>query len=173
MQETDIEKAGYYIELVRKDTGALQALWIDMDAPGSTWADVAFPVTHAQRKQVTVKKLHVWSNFGGVSQVAANDDTVDGKRNRYPLILLDSSVIVSVKICKSRILIQRILLYIDTRRVNVCSENVHAVLDRISSDVIESQCLLVVYCIHFVSCTKLSALCDHAIDVSVSGSFSH
>ena len=101
------------------------------------------------------------------------DDTVDGKRNRYPLILLDSSVIVSVKICKSRILIQRILLYIDTRRVNVCSENVHAVLDWISSDVIESQCLLVVYCIHFVSCTKLSALCDHAIDVSVSGSFSH
>jgi len=78
MQETGIEKAGYYIELVRKDTGALQALWIDMDAPGSTWADVAFPVTHAQRKQVTVNKLHVWSNFGGVSQVAANDDTVDG-----------------------------------------------------------------------------------------------
>ena len=78
MQETGIEKAGYYIELVRKDTGALQALWIDMDAPGSTWADVALPVTHAQRKQVTVNKLHVWSNFGGVSQVAANDDTVDG-----------------------------------------------------------------------------------------------
>ena len=78
MQETDIAKAGYYIELVRKDTGALRALWVDMDAPGSTWADVALPVTHAQRKQVTVTKLHVWSNCGGVSQVAANDDTVDG-----------------------------------------------------------------------------------------------
>ena len=78
MQETGIEKAGYYIELVRKDTGALRALWVDMDAPGSNWADVALPVTHAQRKQVTVTKLHVWSNFGGVSQVAANDDTVDG-----------------------------------------------------------------------------------------------
>ena len=78
MQETGIEKAGYYIELVRKDTGALRALWVDMDAPGSNWADVALPVTHAQRKQVTVTKLHVWSNCGGVSQVAANDDTVDG-----------------------------------------------------------------------------------------------
>ena len=78
MQETGIAKAGYYIELVRKDTGALQAMWIDMDAPGSNWADVALPVTHAQRKQQTVTKLHVWSNFGGVQQVAADDDSVEG-----------------------------------------------------------------------------------------------
>ena len=78
MQETGIAKVGYYIELVRKDTGALQAMWIDMDAPGSTWADVALPVTHAQRKQQTVTKLHVWSNFGGVKQVAADDDSVEG-----------------------------------------------------------------------------------------------
>ena len=78
MQETGITNVGYYIELVRKDTGAMRALWVDMDAPGSTWADVALPVTHAQRKQVTVTKLHVWSNCGGVQQVAANDDTVEG-----------------------------------------------------------------------------------------------
>ena len=78
MQETGIEKVGYYIELVRRDTGALQAMWIDMDAPGSTWADVALPVTTAQKKQKTVTKLHVWSNFGGVRQVPATDDTVEG-----------------------------------------------------------------------------------------------
>ena len=78
MQETGIEKVGYYIELVRRDTGALQAMWIDMDAPGSNWADVAFPVTTAQKKQQTVTSLHVWSNFGGVRQVPANDDSVEG-----------------------------------------------------------------------------------------------
>ena len=78
VQTTDIAKAGYYIELVRKDTGALQVMWIDMDAPGSTLNDVTLPVTHAQRKKQTVTKLHVWSNFGGVQQVAANDDTVEG-----------------------------------------------------------------------------------------------
>ncbi|MBQ9430591.1 MAG: hypothetical protein IJU44_03465 [Kiritimatiellae bacterium] len=78
MQETGIAKVGYYIELVRKDTGALQALWFDMDAPGTTWADIALPVTHAQRKQQTVTKLHVWSNFGGVTQIPANDDSVEG-----------------------------------------------------------------------------------------------
>ena len=78
MQETGITNVGYYIELVRKDTGALQAMWIDMNAPGSNWADVSLPVTLAQQKQQTVTKLHVWSNFGGVRQVPANDDTVEG-----------------------------------------------------------------------------------------------
>ncbi len=78
MKETGILKAGYYIELVRADTGALQALWIDMDAPGSNWADVALPVTTAQKKQKTVTKLHVWSNFGGVQQIPASDDSVEG-----------------------------------------------------------------------------------------------
>ena len=78
VQTNDIAKAGYYIELVRKDTGALQAMWIDMDAPGSTLNDVTLPVTYAQRKKQTVTKLHVWSNFGGVQQVAASDDSVDG-----------------------------------------------------------------------------------------------
>ena len=78
MLETGIEKVGYYIELVRRDTGALQALWVDMDAPGPAWADVALPVTHAQRKQKTVTRLHVWSNFGGVSKVPASDDGVEG-----------------------------------------------------------------------------------------------
>ena len=85
MQETGIAKVGYYIELVRKDTGALQALWVDMDAPGSNWADVAFPVTHAQRKQTSVTKLHVWSNFGGVQQVAAGDDSVEGYLEFNPI----------------------------------------------------------------------------------------
>ena len=57
VQTNDIAKAGYYIELVRKDTGALQAMWIDMDAPGSTLNDVTLPVTYAQRKKQTVTKL--------------------------------------------------------------------------------------------------------------------
>ena len=90
MQETGIEKVGYYIELVRKDTGALQAMWIDMDAPGSTWADVAFPVTVAQQKKQAVSKLHVWSNFGGVSQVASGDDTVAGFIEFNPLSYTDT-----------------------------------------------------------------------------------
>ncbi len=85
MKTTGISKVGYYIELVRKDTGALQALWVDMDAPGTTWTDVSFPVTIAQQKQQVVTKLHVWSNSGGVTPVAANDDSVEGYIEFNPL----------------------------------------------------------------------------------------
>ena len=85
MRETGITKVAYYVELVRADTGALQALWVDMDAPGPTWADVCLPVTLAQQKQQTVTKLHVWSNFGGVQTVAADDDTVEGRIEFNPV----------------------------------------------------------------------------------------
>ena len=85
MRETGITKVAYYVELVRADTGALQALWVDMDAPGPTWADVCLPVTLAQQKQQTVTKLHVWSNFGGVQTVAADDDTVEGRIEFNPI----------------------------------------------------------------------------------------
>ena len=85
MRETGITKVAYYVELVRADTGALQALWVDMDAPGSNWADVALPVTLAQQKQQAVTKLHVWSNFGGVQTVAADDDTVEGRIEFNPI----------------------------------------------------------------------------------------
>ena len=85
MRETGITKVAYYVELVRADTGALQALWVDMDAPGPNWADVALPVTLAQQKQQTVTKLHVWSNFGGVQTVAADDDTVEGRIEFDPI----------------------------------------------------------------------------------------
>ncbi|MBR0066435.1 MAG: hypothetical protein IJQ00_02475, partial [Kiritimatiellae bacterium] len=94
MQETGIAKAGYYVELVRRDTDALQALWVDMDAPGTTWADVALPVTTAQKKRQVVTKLHVWSNFGGVRQVPANDDTVEGFIEFTPLNYSEPDVAV-------------------------------------------------------------------------------
>jgi len=78
VKETNIAKVGYYIELVREDTGSYQALWMDMDALGSTLADQLVPSTHAQRKQKATTKLHVWSNSTAVEPVAANDDSVTG-----------------------------------------------------------------------------------------------
>ncbi len=78
MQKTGIAKVGYFVELVHKVSGDHMAVWVDMDAPGSNWADVALPIFASQTKQMTVHKLHVWSNTRAVSQVAANDDSVDG-----------------------------------------------------------------------------------------------
>ena len=87
MSETGIARVGYYIELVRADTGELKTMWIDMAAPGSNWADVALPVTPGQYKQQAVSSLHVWSDFGGVKPVAANDDSVEGFIEFSPLNL--------------------------------------------------------------------------------------
>ncbi len=78
LQRTNIAKVGYYLELVHKTTGKHMAVWADMDAMGPNWADVSFPTTVAQQKQRAVTKLHVWSNTGAVTPVAANDDTVAG-----------------------------------------------------------------------------------------------
>ena len=78
LPKSGVTKAGYYIELVRKDTGEMQAMWIDMDSPGPSFDSFSLPVTHAQRKQQKVTKLHVWSDYGGIRQVAASDDTVTG-----------------------------------------------------------------------------------------------
>ena len=78
LPKTGVTKAGYYIELVRKDTGEMQTMWIDMDSPGDSFDSFSLPVTLAQRKQQAVTKLHVWSDYGGVKTVPANDDTVTG-----------------------------------------------------------------------------------------------
>ena len=51
--------------------------------------------------------------------VFAHDHTVDAKRDRHPLVLLDPAVIMGIKICKSTVLIQRILFQIQTRGIDV------------------------------------------------------
>jgi len=76
--KSGITKAGYYIELERADTGEMKCMWIDFDAPGGSFSDIALPVTYNQFKQQTISKLHVWSDHGGVSTVAATDDSVSG-----------------------------------------------------------------------------------------------
>ncbi|MCQ2394147.1 MAG: Ig-like domain-containing protein [Kiritimatiellae bacterium] len=82
-----IEKAGYYIELVRADTGEMKTMWMDMVAPRNAgtasdadigFDDITFPVTEAQYKQQTVKKLHVYTDFGNIANVPPSDDTVEG-----------------------------------------------------------------------------------------------
>ena len=49
------------------------------------------------------------------------NDAVQGKGNRHPLVFFDAAVIVSVQISKIPVFIQRILLYIQSGRINMCS----------------------------------------------------
>ena len=71
----DIEKVGYFAEYVRADNNAHKWVWVDMDAFGTTIADVGLPTANHQK---VVTKLHVKSNHNGIEDVAADDDTVTG-----------------------------------------------------------------------------------------------
>ena len=49
--------------------------------------------------------------------VLLHDNTVECKRNRHPLVLLDAAVVVRVEICQTIVLIQGVLLHINTAGV--------------------------------------------------------
>ena len=62
------------------------------------------------------------------------DDTMQGQRQRDPLILLDAAVIMGVQIRKLTVFIQRILLQIQTRGIDMGAQNMHSFLDRTIAD---------------------------------------
>ncbi len=72
-----IAKVGYFMELVRKGTNRRRWVWVDMDARGKTLGEVDFPWDDG-KMQYVAKKLHVKSNFPGIHDVAADDDSVCG-----------------------------------------------------------------------------------------------
>ena len=74
--------------------------------------------------------------------VFLHDNTVECKRDRHPLVLLDAAVVVRVEICQAIVLVQRVLLHIKAAGVDVRTEDVHAVLHRLRPDMEEHDRLL-------------------------------
>ena len=58
-------------------------------------------------------------------------NTVQCQRHRNPLIFFDAAIVVRVQIREFFVFVQRILLDIDARRVNMCTQNIHAGGDRL------------------------------------------
>ena len=71
----NIAKVGYFVEYVRADNEAHKWVWVDMDAFGTTIADLGLPTAN---HQTAVTCLHVKSNHNGIEDVAADDDSVSG-----------------------------------------------------------------------------------------------
>lgn len=71
----NIGKVGYFVEYVRADNEAHKWVWVDMDAFGTTIADLGLPTAN---HQTAVTCLHVKSNHNGIEDVAADDDSVSG-----------------------------------------------------------------------------------------------
>ena len=68
------------------------------------------------------------------SAVLLCNNAVKSKRKSNPLILLDSAIVVCIKKSKILILIKRILLNINTRRVNVRTKDMHTLFHRLSTN---------------------------------------
>ena len=71
----NIGKVGYFVEYVRADNEAHKWVWVDMDAPATTLADLGLPTANHQQ---IVSSLHVMSNHNGIDNIATDDDTATG-----------------------------------------------------------------------------------------------
>ena len=58
-------------------------------------------------------------------------NAVECHRSGYPLIFFDAAIVVRVQIREFFVFVQRILFNIDARRVNMCTQNIHACGDRL------------------------------------------
>ena len=77
--------------------------------------------------------------------------TVDRKGKSYPLILLNAAIIMGIQISQVCILVQRILFDIQTRGINMCSQNVHSMGNLLFSDMEKGNDLFHSYCINLIS----------------------
>ena len=83
------------------------------------------------------------------------DNTVNGKRQGKPLVLLDSAVVVGVKVDNKVAFVDRVLLYVQTGRVYVGAKNVHALFQAVASYVKEGNGLSKLGKVNLVPCLYL------------------
>ena len=76
---------------------------------------------------------------------------MDRQRNRYPLVFLYASIIMSIQISKSSLFIHRVLLHIQPGRIDVSSKNIHALFHRFFSDLKHNDRLIHPHRIDFIS----------------------
>ena len=93
---------------------------------------------------------------------------MNGQGKGYPLILLDAAVIMGIQIRNSAFFIQRILLHINPRAVNMRAQNIHAFLQRLPADLIHQQALIHVNRIYLITGFQLLAFRDQIGKFSVS-----
>ena len=105
--------------------------------------------------------------------VLLHDHAVQRQRLRHPLILLDAAVIMRIQISKPLILIERILLHINARRINVCAQDVHARRNRLLPEAEKRQHLLHAHRIYLISRFQALSHCHHLIQVPVAGLLRH
>ena len=85
------------------------------------------------------------------------DNAVNGERKRDPLVLLDAAVVMRVEQRQIARLIERVLLDVQTRAVDVRAQNVQTVLHGAAADVRQDDGLAVQFGVYLVACGELLA----------------
>ena len=107
----------------------------------------------------------------GQAAVLLRDNAVDRKRNRRPLVFLNSTVVMQVQIRHLRIFIERILLQVQPGGIDMRSQDPHALLQRLSADREQSHRLLHPDRVHTVAGLQALPLRDNVLKVSAAGLF--
>ncbi len=100
--------------------------------------------------------------------VLLHHHAMDGKGNSHPLVFLHTAVIVRIQISEAAVLIERILLDIQSRGVDMGAENVDAVRHLIRSDLEQDDGLIHPYGVDAISRLQLIAGFHHCLQLPVS-----
>ena len=103
--------------------------------------------------------------------VGLGNDAVDGQRERDPLVLLDAAVVVRVEKREVGGLVQRVLLEVEARRVDVRAQDVEAMLERLGAQVHEDEGLAVRVRPDLVARLEMTAVLDEFVERDIAGVF--
>ena len=103
--------------------------------------------------------------------VRFNDNAVQGKRQRHPLILLDAAVIMRVHVREAAVFVQRILFDVKATRVNMRTENIHTVFERLVTDIKEHDGFFHVDGINFIARLQRLTCGDDVTEIFVTVRF--
>ena len=99
--------------------------------------------------------------------VLLHDNAMQRQRNGDPLIVLDAAVIMRVQIRQTAVLIQRILLYVHARRIDVRAQNVDALFHGRLADDEEHDALAHPVGIHLVAGLQRFSMGDFVFQIRV------
>ena len=106
-----------------------------------------------------------------VGAVLQRHHAVQGQRHGDPLVLLDTAVVVRVEAGDLVGLVERVLLHVEARRVDVGTQDVEALLERLGAEMDKQQRLAIGGRVHLVAGDELLALGDAALKRQVAGGF--
>ena len=111
---------------------------------------------------------HIHVNHGAVG---FRHHTVKRQRQRHPLVVLDAAIVVSVEEGKPVVLVNRVLLQVQTGAVDVGAQDIQARLERLGADVSQNERLAMHASPYFAARFERAALANHILKRFIARSF--